>query len=206
MKNQRYPSTEKAVASALTRLVFACIFSLALSSCGSSSHPAAGTIDFLIESAPANLDPRIGTDAQSAHLDGLMFNSLVAKDDQMNIVPDLANSWDQPDPLTYIFHLRHDVKFHDGRALTSADVKFTFDSILSGAVKSVKRGGSFAEISSIETPDDSSVVFHLREPYSSFLWSMARPAIGIIPQGSGKDFAQNPIGTGPFRFVSMATD
>jgi len=72
-----------------------------------------------------NLDPRIGTDAYSAHLDGLIFSSLVAHDAQMNIVPDLAERWETPDALTYVFYLRPGVKFHDGRALTSADAKFT---------------------------------------------------------------------------------
>ena len=83
------------------------------------------TITFLIESAPTNLDPRIGADAYSAHLDGLIFSSLVAHDAQMNVIPDLAERWEMPDPLTYIFHLHEGVKFHDGRELTSADVKFT---------------------------------------------------------------------------------
>jgi len=165
-----------------------------------------GTVNFIIESSPTNLDPRVGTDAQSEHLDGLIFNSLVAHDSQMNITPDLAESWDQPNPLTYVFHLRHGVKFHDGRPFTSADVKFTFDSILSGAVKSVKRGGSFSLVESIDAPDEFTVVFHLREAYASFLWSITRPAIGIVPQGSDKNFGQHPIGTGPFEFVSMVPD
>ena len=54
-------------------------------------------------------------------------------DPQMNIVPDLAERWETPDPRTYVFHLRHGVKFHDGRPFTSADVKYTFDSLMSGA-------------------------------------------------------------------------
>ena len=87
-------------------------------------------MNFLIESAPTNLDPRIGADGYSEHIDGLIFSSLVGHDEQMKVVPDLAESWDTPDPVTYVFHLRHGVKFHDGRPLTSADVKYTFDSIL----------------------------------------------------------------------------
>ena len=71
----------------------------------------------------------------------------------MKVVPDLAESWDTPDPVTYVFHLRHGVKFHDGRLLTSADVKYTFDSILSGAIKTPKRG-SFKLVKSVEAPDE----------------------------------------------------
>jgi peptide/nickel transport system substrate-binding protein len=163
------------------------------------------TVNFLIESMPINLDPRIGTDAPSQHLDALIFDSLVSHDARMNIVPDLAASWDTPDPLTYVFHLRRGVKFHDGRAFSSADVKFTFDSILSGAVPSTKRGG-FLLIQSVEARDNATVVFHLREPSASFLWNMDREAFGIVPAGSGPSVAQNPIGTGPFRVVSVAPD
>lgn len=158
---------------------------------------------------PINLDPRIAADAQSQHLDGLIFDSLVAHDAQMNVIPDLAERWETPDPLTYVFHLRHGVKFHDGRAFTSADVKFTFDSVLStdgsGGVRSPKRG-SFDMISSVETPDATTAVFRLKEPSASFLWDLTIPAIGIVPNGSGKEVAGKPIGTGPFRFVSMAQD
>jgi peptide/nickel transport system substrate-binding protein len=165
----------------------------------------AGTINFLIESMPINLDPRIGTDAQSQHLDGLIFDSLVSHDDRMNVVPDLATSWETPNPLTCVFHLRRGVKFHDGRAFTSADVKFTFDSVLSGAVTSPKRGG-FLLIQSVDAPDPATVVFHLREPSASFLWNMDRSAFGIVPAGSGKEETSNPVGTGPFRVVSIAQD
>ncbi len=158
-----------------------------------------------MEAMPISLDPRIGTDAYSEHLHALIFDSLVGRDEQMNIIPDLAETWETPDPLTYVFHLRRGVKFHDGRALTSADVKFTFESVLSGAVRSPKRG-SFPMVKDIETPDAYTVVFHLSEPFSSFLWNLTRPGIGIVPAGAGKEEARNPIGTGPFRVVSVEQD
>jgi peptide/nickel transport system substrate-binding protein len=171
----------------------------------SNSSPEPGTVNFLIEASPTNLDPRIGADAYSEHVDGLIFSSLVSHDPEMKITPDLALSWEAPDPLTYVFHLRPRVKFHDGRTLTSADVKFTFDSLLSGGIKSPKRG-SFKMVDSIDAPDDATVVFHLHEPYASFLWNLTRPAIGIVPRDSTASLAQHPVGSGPFRFVSATTD
>jgi peptide/nickel transport system substrate-binding protein len=182
-----------------------------LGACGRVAPPAPGTLTFLIESGPINLDPRFATDAQSQNVDGLLFSSLVAHDAQMNIVPDVAQSWEMPDPKTFIFHLRSGVKFHDGRALTSADVKFTFDSVLNGIsspngmVRSTKRG-SFDRVASIEAPDPLTVIFHLSEPRASFLWDMTRPAIGIVPNGSDTSIRYHPVGSGPFRFVSMVQD
>lgn len=187
-------------------LLAALLAPLLLAGCRSTySSTQPDTLNFLIESAPISLDPRIGTDAQSEHLHGLLFDSLVAHDDQMNVIPDLAESWESPDPQTYIFNLRKGVKFHDGRPFTSADVKFTFDSILSGQVKTPKRG-SYEMVQSIEAPDPSTVVFHLREPFASFLINLTRPGIGIVPAGSGHELARHPIGTGPFRFASMTQD
>ncbi|HVO58853.1 MAG TPA: ABC transporter substrate-binding protein [Dongiaceae bacterium] len=162
-------------------------------------------LTFLIEANPTNLDPRFATDGQSQRLDGLLFSGLVARDAQMNLHGDLAASWETPDPLTYIFHLQPNVKFHDGRPLTSADVKATFDFILNPASKSPKRGG-FRMISQIETPDPLTVVFHLKEPYASFLWNLLPSAAGIVPANAGADFARHPIGSGPFRFVSQSQD
>jgi len=183
-----------------------------LSSCnGSSRLPAPGTVNFLIEFAPINLDPRFSADAQAQFIDGLIFSSLVAHDENMNIVPDAAQSWEMPNPLTFVFHLRPGLKFHDGRPLTSSDVKYTFDTILSGVpsptglVQSTKRS-SFEDISSVNSPDPLTVIFHLKEPRASFLWDMARPAIGIVPKGSATDIRLHPVGSGPFRFVSMTTD
>ncbi len=199
----------RALASSCTnRAAAVAALALALTLLG-CSHAAqqhdSGTLNFLIETMPTNLDPRIGTDAFSQHMHDLIFSSLVGRDAQMNFTPDLATRWETPDPLTYIFHLRRGVHFHNGAPFTAADAKFTFDSILGGDLKTPKRG-SFRMVASVEAPDDFTLIFHLREAYASFLWNLSRPGVGIVPRNSGADFAQHPIGTGPFKFVSLTPD
>lgn len=178
---------------------------LFLSSCTRAVPTQPGVVNFVIESMPTNLDPRIGTDGQSERIDGLLFDSLVELDEHRIPHGDLAESWETPDPLTYVFHLRPGVKFHDGRVLTSADVKYTFDSILDRSVTSPKRG-AYLLVKSIEAPDPATVIFHLSEPNSGFLLDICRPAVGVVPAGAGSDFANHPIGTGAFRFVSAQQD
>src|SRR5713226_1200478 len=125
-----------------------CFITSFLPGCSHSNHPDPSSLTFLIESNPANLDPRFATDAQSQHLDGLLFSSVLERDEQMNLHADLAESWELPDPLTYVFHLRPGVRFHDGRPVNSADVKATFDYILNPANHSPKRG-AFRMVTSI---------------------------------------------------------
>jgi peptide/nickel transport system substrate-binding protein len=181
-------------------LALVCVFAV---SC--SSRPAPDTLVMIIESSPANLDPRVGTDAYSERIDKLLFDSLVRRDEHFNLQPWLAERWEIPDPLTYVFHLRPGVRFHDGRPLTSRDVKWTLDSIISGKVRSPK-AASYRPVDRIETPDDQTVVFHLKEPFATLLWNLSDGAFGVVPYGSDEDFVRNPVGTGPFRLVSMSQD
>lgn len=197
-----------ATPSSPSRIFTFCFVAIMLSLCSSCSHPSGpnpGSVTFLIETMPTNLDPRIGTDAQSQRISALIFSALLEHDAQMNPRGDLAESWETPDPLTYIFHLRRGIRFHDGRPLTSADVKYTFDTMLAGPLKTPKRG-AFRMVASIAAPDDGTVIFHLKEPYASFLWNLSRPGVGIVPINSPADFARLPIGTGPFRFVHSRQD
>src|SRR5579864_6243455 len=181
------------------------LLALSISSCSRSVATKPGVVNFLIESMPTNLDPRIGTDGPSERIDSLIFDSLVELDTRRIPHGDLAETWEMPDPVTYIFHLRTGVKFHDGRLLTSADVKYTFDSIRNGSVTTPKRG-LLRLIKSIEAPNASIVIFHLSEPEGGFLTEICRPAFGVVPAEAGSNVAAQPIGTGPFRFLSALQD
>jgi peptide/nickel transport system substrate-binding protein len=176
---------------------------ISLLSCGNKSDP--GTLVMIIESTPTNLDPRVGIDAQSERIDNLIFDDLLERGDDLNVAPGLAERWEIPDPFTYIFHLHHGVKFHDGRPLTSRDVKWTFDSLLQGKIRSTK-AAVYRFVDHIDAPDDFTVVFHLKEPFATLLWNLSDGAIGIVPEGSGDEIARHPIGSGPFKFVSAETD
>ncbi|MFZ0802298.1 MAG: ABC transporter substrate-binding protein, partial [Terriglobales bacterium] len=172
----------------------------ALTSC--SSKPDPNTLVMIIESSPTNLDPRVGLDAYSERIDNLLFDDLLTRDEHLNVQPQLAERWEIPDPKTYIFHLHHGVKFHDGRALTSRDVKWTFDSLLEGKIRSTK-AAVYRLVDRIEAPDDFTVVFHLKEPFTPLLWNLSDGAMGIVPYGT---LSGPPIGSGPFRFVSAEQD
>ena len=170
-----------------------------------SGKPDPNTLVMIIESSPTNLDPRVGLDAQSERIDDLIFDDLLTRDGHLNVAPGLAERWEIPDPRTYIFHLHNNVKFHDGRQLTSRDVKWTFDSLLQGKIRSTK-SAVYRLVDHIETTDDYTVVFHLKEPFTTLLWNLSDGAIGIVPYGSGEEMSRHPIGSGPFRFISAEPD
>lgn len=180
-------------------------FFIACGNSGSEIKTTKNWVVVAIESDPTDLDPRKATDVASNYITRLVFAGLLQFDEKGNLVPDMAATYEIASPREYRFTLRKDLCFHDGKPLTSADVKYTFDSILDPETASPKRSG-YEQLEAIETPDANTVIFRLREPYAPFLSEMTQ---GIVPspEQPGKySHSTNPVGSGPFRFLSWARD
>jgi peptide/nickel transport system substrate-binding protein len=184
-------------------------FGILLTLVGCHSSPRSpGAFVVIIESSPNNLDPRLGTDAQSERVGALIFDALVKKDEHFNLAPWLATSWEQPDALTWVFHLRDGVHFQDGRPLEAADVVWTIQSLtdpkLAGVISS--KSGSFAKVDRVEARDRLTVVVHMKQPDANLLFNMSDGLFGVVPRGAGSDFGLHPVGSGPYRFISQLQD
>lgn len=181
---------------------------LLLGLCGFSLPGAAENIlTIAIESDPANIDPRFGIDGNSYRVWQLTSNGLVQKDPVSNLIPDLAERWENPDEKTYIFYLKQGIFFHDGSEFTAEDVKYTFETLLDPKLKSPKAAG-LQKIDHIEILDPYTIQFTLQEVYSPFLIEMVQAIVpkAAAEQQAGQRFTERLIGTGPFRLVEWTHD
>ena len=164
-----------------------------------------GTFVVGVASDPSTLNGTISGSFNDKIVSSNIYSMLIRLDYGMNPVPDLAESWDiSEDGLTYTFHLRQGVKWHDGEPFTSADVKFTMEESI---LKYHPRADNFKSVlESVEAPDDNTVVFHLQKKYGAFMNALAYDVF-VIPKHiyEGTDVKENPanatpVGTGPFVF------
>ncbi len=148
-------------------------------------------------------------DAASERVRTLMFNSLVRKNEQFDYVGELAEISHSDDGTVFTFAIRDGVKFHDGRALTSADAKYTLDLVFSS---NFAKSASFFEgvgaekrsyIKSVEAPDAKTVVVTLTKPWTGLLSNLV--PVAIIPKDSYESQKTHPLGSGPFKFKSYDT-
>jgi peptide/nickel transport system substrate-binding protein len=179
--------------------------SLSLSGCSHSQRPGdPDIITIAVRSGPNALDPRLSNDESTQRLSQLVYSPLLQHGDDLRIGPGLAERLDNPDPLTYIAHLRRGVRFHDGRELTSRDVVYTFRSILDPAMVSPFRG-SFRALKEVTALDDYTVLFTLSEPFAAFPIQLTGVP-PVVPFDAGESLRTAPIGTGPYRFVRYDAD
>lgn len=133
-----------------------------------------------------------------------LFDNLVVRNlDTGKIIPHLATSWKIIDDTTWEFKLRDDVVFHNGEKFTAQTVKFNYDRILS-TENNLPQRGNHKEIKSVEVVDDTTVRFTTHRPYPIMLERMQN--FQMIPEGYFKEkgkahIAENPVGTGPYKFV-----
>ncbi|MDD2717982.1 MAG: peptide-binding protein [Candidatus Wallbacteria bacterium] len=173
--------------------------------------PAYG--DTLIEHALSDaviLNPLIYTDSPSGDIISLVYNGLVKRNQNLELVGDLASSFEVSAGGQLItFYLRKGVKWHDGEDFTAADVKFTYDKIMDPATKTADRD-NFILIDSFEIVDPYTVKMHYKEPFAP---ALVRWSIGIIPKHifekeniNTSKYNKQPIGTGPYKFVEWTPD
>ncbi len=155
------------------------------------------------------LNPITASDGASRDITGLVFNGLVKYNPKIELVSDLASSFDvSPDCRKVMFHLRRGVKWHDGVEFTADDVKFTYDQITSPKVAS-PYSADFERVKSVRALDRYTVQVDYREPFAPGLESWG---LGVIPKHllEGKNimedpFNRKPVGTGPYRFGEWRT-
>ena len=160
-------------------------------------------ITIAVRSGPTTFDPLQAGDEISQRLGQLIFDPLMQWGDDLRVHPALAERLDNPDPLTYIAHLRRGVTFHDGRAFTSRDVVYTFRPLLDPHFISPIKG-AYRPLASVTALDDYTVQFKLTEPFAAFPIQLPLPP--IVPDGSGDAMRTHPIGTGAYRFVHYDDD
>lgn len=158
-------------------------------------------IGMRLEPSPG-LDPTGGSAAaisEATHYN--IYEGLTRLDQTGAVFPMLAKSWTiGDDGRTYRFDLIDGVRFHDGAAFTSADVKFSLER--AAADKSVNKDKlMYQGVDSIKTPDPRTVVVTLKAPNALFLYKMAQSPGALVSPATAETNAPNPVGTGPYRFV-----
>jgi peptide/nickel transport system substrate-binding protein len=170
---------------------------LATAACSAPTQPTTprtqDTVVLGLGSEPDSLNPVLGYAPDGG---SLLYDGLVRRTPDLKLLPALAEAVPEAKGTAVTFTLRQGVTFHDGRPLTSADVAYTYRELLKSANNSTIRG-DYAAIEKVEAPDARTVVFRLKYPYAPIL---QRATLGIVPDGS--DLKGDPVGTGPYAFVS----
>jgi len=180
------------------------VLSMAVSA--SAAEPKyGGTLVWRVGAETAAMDPHIANTFGSTQLLSNIYSTLLRYDENANVVPHIAKSWEtSPDGRVYTFKLRDDVTFHNGRKLTSADIKYNIERMIDPATGS-PRASRFNLIKQIDTPDDYTVVFTLKDPFAPLLGNFADQNAMIVPREIVEDesIKKQAVGSGPFMIKEM---
>jgi peptide/nickel transport system substrate-binding protein len=184
---------------------FSILHSALLAGCTNSQPADPNIITIAARVGPNSLHPLKANDEGTARVGQLMYESLMDTGDDLRAHPRLAERLETPDPLTFVVHLRHGVKFHDGHELTARDVVYTFSRLLEPTFVSPFKG-AFTAMTGVRALDDYTVAFSLKMPFPSFPVTNLVP-VPIIPDAVDEaTLTRSPNGTGPYRFVRYAPD
>jgi len=178
------------------------LYAVGLPAMAQAEPVSGGTLIWGHSETTQNLDRhKTGTASTSRVLQNV-HAGLVTVDKDFNIIPDLAESFEQSeDGLTYTFKLRAGATFHNGKDVTSADVKYSFERCADPATGATNKP-VFNDMVAVETPDDLTVIVKMGKVNAPFLARIAEHGAGVImPEGSGDGQGTHPIGAGPFKFV-----
>jgi peptide/nickel transport system substrate-binding protein len=190
-----------------TRQLFVSMSVVLLLACGGGekkgSADASKTLVIAVMSSPTNLDSRVGADNVSSRIFDLVYSGLIKVTPNFDYAPDLATKWETPDDKTIVFHLNPNAKFHNGQPVKAADVKWTYESLNNPTFVTSKRSG-YASVDHIETPDDHTVIFKLKEANAGIFDNLT---VGILPTGADTNvYKTRPIGCGPYKLVEHRPD
>ncbi len=211
------PSTEsRSYLSLLGLVLIALIVAPGLSCRKADDGRLSGYLYLRLNSNPTTLDPALITDVQGGGIAAKLFNGLVRFNENLDIIPDVARSWRlSKDQMTYTFHLRHNVRFSNGRRITAADFRYSFERVLTPKTKAPLTwvldknegandflAGKSDSVSGIRVVNDDTFVLKLEKPFGPFLSLLAMTTAYVVPREEverlGQDFGTHPVGSGPY--------
>jgi peptide/nickel transport system substrate-binding protein len=162
------------------------------------SPPAEGPLRIAFHGDPSTLDPYLQSEAVAQSILGNVYESLVALDVDMSLVPVLARQWESPEPRVVRFHLRDDVYFHDGRLMSATDVEFSIERARRHPRS--QRASSLVAIEAVDILDEGTIDIRTAYPYPLLLNKLSH--LQIVPAGAPEEITE-PLGTGPYRFIDF---
>jgi len=187
----------------ITAMTLAVVMVISFPLIGCGSEKDVTTLDVSLEGDPPDLDLSCYTATLTLWATSPINGFLVDYDQELNIVPGIAESYNFPDEKTFKFTLREGVFFHNGREVTADDVKFSVDRILDPATGSPMRI-KFEAVNSVEVIDKYNGIFHLKYSYAPLLDKLTR--LPIVAKETVSTLKTAPIGCGPFKFKEWKKD
>ncbi|WP_297486991.1 ABC transporter substrate-binding protein [uncultured Cetobacterium sp.] len=189
----------------MKKLLLIVLGSFLFISCGGEKQKQAkDTLQFAQGSELRTLDPHSATDVYSRRVLANVFDRLVEKNENLEIIPGLAESWTNESDTRTVFKLRKNIKFQNGTPLTSKDVKYSLET----AIKSPSVGTLYELIEKVETPDDYTAIIVTKKPFGALFHHLSHITASIMNKEyntTNSDYAQKPMGTGPYKMQEWKT-